>query len=159
MLTRRTFLGTAGAALLAPQLHAAEPAKKKLAVVTNVWTNGSHAWHMAERFPHGYSVGSKWHQPPFEVVSAYVDQKPDNDLSAGRAKEFGFKIYPTVAEALRAGGDKLAADAVLVIGEHGKYPRNEFNQIEYPRYDYFKKIVEVYEIGVTQFVQEHSNRG
>lgn len=145
MLTRRTFLATAGATVLAPHVHAAEPVKKKLAVVTNVWTSGSHAWHMAERFLHGYPVGNKWHHPPFEVVSAYVDQKPENDLSAGRAKEFGFKIYPTVAEALRAAGGKLAVDGVLVIGEHGKYPRNEFNQIEYPRHDYFKQIVAVYE--------------
>jgi hypothetical protein len=144
MLTRRTFLGTAGAAILAPYIHAAEPAKKKLAVVTNIWTSGSHAWHMAERFLHGYPIEGKWHHPPIEVVSAYVDQIPENDLSRARAKEFGFKIYPSVAEALRNGGDKLAVDAVLVIGEHGKYPRNEFNQIEYPRYDYFKKIVEVY---------------
>jgi hypothetical protein len=118
--------------------------KKKLAVVTNVWTDRSHAWHMAERFLHGYPVGGKWHMPPFEVVSAYVDQKPENDLSAGRAKEFGFKVYPTVAEALRCGGEKIAVDAVLQIGEHGKYPRNEFNQIQYPRYDYFKKVVEVF---------------
>ena len=134
MLTRRTFLGTAGAALLAPHLHAAEPAKKKLAVVTNVWTDRSHAWHMAERFLHGYPIEGKWHKPPIEVVSAYVDQTPDNDLSRGRAKEFGFKIYPTIAEALRCGGDKIAVDAVLQIGEHGKYPRNEFNQIQYPRW-------------------------
>lgn len=145
MLTRRTFLGTAGAALLAPHARAAEPAKKKLAVVTNVWTYRSHAWHMAERFLHGYPVKGKWHQPPVEVVSAYVDQTPDGDLSRGRAKEFGFKIYPSVAEALRCGGDKLAVDAVLVIGEHGKYPKNELGQIQYPRYDYFKKVVEVYE--------------
>ena len=144
MLTRRTFLGTAGAALLAPHLHAAGPAKKKLAVVTNVWTDRSHAWHMAERFLHGYPVEGKWHTPPFEVVSAYVDQTPEGDLSRGRAKEFGFTIYPTIAEALRCGGDRLAVDAVLQIGEHGKYPRNEFNQIQYPRYEYFKKIVEVY---------------
>ena len=145
MLTRRTFLGTASAALLAPHLHAAEPAKKKLAVVTNVWTDRSHAWHMAERFLHGYPVEGKWHKPPIEVVSAYVDQKPENDLSAGRAKEFGFKVYPTIAAALRCGGNKLAVDAVLLIGEHGKYPRNEFNQIQYPRYEFFKKITEVYE--------------
>jgi hypothetical protein len=144
MLTRRTFLGTASAAILAPYIQAAEPVKKKLAVITNVWTSGSHAWHMAERFLHGYPIDGKWHLPPIEVVSAYVDQTPGNDLSRARAKEFGFKIYPSVAEALRCGGDKIAVDAVLVIGEHGKYPRNEFNQIEYPRYDYFKKIVEVY---------------
>jgi hypothetical protein len=145
MLTRRTFLGTASAALLAPHLYAAEPAKKKLAVVTNVWNYHSHAWHMAERFLHGYPIEGKWHYPPIEVVSAYVDQFPENDLSRSRAKEFGFKIYPSVAEALRCGGDKLAVDAVLVIGEHGKYPRNELNQVQYPRYEYFKKIVEVYE--------------
>src|SRR5438045_6940099 len=117
MITRRTFLGTAGAALLAPHLHAAQPAKKKLAVVTNVWTYKSHAWHMAERFLHGYPLNGEWHRPPLEVVSAYVDQTPDGDLSRDRAKEFGFKIYPTVAEALRCGGNKLAVDAVLVIGE------------------------------------------
>src|SRR5690349_10126274 len=106
MITRRTFLGTAAAAVAgpsaAPVITAAEPvAKKKLAVVTNVWTYHSHAWHMAERFLHGYPVEGKWHRPPFEVVSAYVDQTPDGDLSRDRAKEFGFKLFPTVAEALR----------------------------------------------------------
>ncbi len=145
MLTRRSFLGTVGAALLAPHIHAAEPAKKKLAVVTNIWNYRSHAWHMAERFLHGYPIRGKWHHPPIEVVSAYVDQVEKDDLSHDRAKEFGFKIYPSVEEALRCGGDKLAVDAVLVIGEHGKYPKNELGQIQYPRYDYFKKIVAVYE--------------
>ena len=144
MFTRRTFLGTAGAALLTPKLYAAEPARKRLAVVTNVWTDRSHAWHMAERFLHGYPVEGKWHKPSIEVVSAYVDQKPDNDLSAGRAKEFGFKVYPSIEEALRCGGKKLAVDAVLLIGEHGKYPRNEFNQILYPRYEFFKRITNVF---------------
>ena len=35
---------------------------------------------------------------------------------------FGFKVYPTIAEALRCGGHKLAVDAVLIIGEHGRLP-------------------------------------
>ena len=55
-----------------------------------------------ERFLHGYPIGGKWHRPPFEVVAAYVDQKPEGDLSRGRSEEFGFKIFPTVAEALRS---------------------------------------------------------
>src|SRR5438067_10424155 len=97
MISRRTFLGAA--------------------VVTTVWTYRSHAWHMAERFLHGYPAGGAWHRPPLEVVSAYVDQKPEGDLSRDRAKEFGFTIHPTIAEALRSGGDRLAVDAVLVIGE------------------------------------------
>src|SRR5262249_4754218 len=146
MISRRTFLSVAGAAVLSGAGTRGQlPAnRKKLAVVTTVWTYRSHAWHMAERFLHGYPVGGKWHHPPFEVVSAFVDQTPEGDLSAGRAKEFGFKIYPTIAEALRCGGKPLAVDAVLVIGEHGNYPRNEFGQIQYPRYEFFKQIVEVY---------------
>lgn len=144
MITRRTFLGSAAATLALPSLRAAEPARKRIAVVTNVWTYRSHAWHMAERFLHGYPIKGKWRQPPFEVVSAYVDQKPEGDLSAARAKEFGFKIYPTVEEALRRGGEQLAVDAVLVIGEHGNYPKTEYGQIQYPRYQYFKKIADLY---------------
>ena len=80
-----------------------------------------------------------------KVVSLYVDQKPDGDQSAARAKEFGFQVYPTIAEALRCGGDKLAVDAVLVIGEHGDYPRNEKGQVLYPRYEFFKQCVDVFE--------------
>ncbi len=36
-----------------------------------------------------------------KVVSLYVDQKPEGDQSEERAKEFGFQVYPTIAEALR----------------------------------------------------------
>ena len=99
---------------------------------------------MAERFLHGYPREGKWHQPPLEVVSAYVDQRPEGDLSGKRAEEFGFKIYPTVAEALRCGGDKLAVDAVLLIGEHGDYPVNEIGQKQYPRYELFSQIAKVF---------------
>jgi hypothetical protein len=100
---------------------------------------------MAERFLVGYPIAGRWHKPPFEVVSAYIDQVPDGDLSRKRAEEFGFTISPSVAAALRRDGDKLAVDAVLVIGEHGRYPKNEFGQIQYPRYQYFKQIVQVFE--------------
>lgn len=143
MLTRRTFLGTLAAGIAAPAF--AEPlARKKLAVVTTEWRERSHAWHMAERFLGGYPIKGKWHRPPIDVVSAYVDQFPKNDLSRARAKESGFTIYKSVAEALRNGTDKLAVDAVLIIGEHGNYPDNEFGQKKYPRYEFFKQVVEVF---------------
>ena len=54
-------------------------------------------------------------------------------------------MYPTVAETLRCGGDKLAVDGILLIGEHGDYPTNELGQILYPRYELFKECVEVFE--------------
>jgi hypothetical protein len=115
-----------------------------MAVITTEWRERSHAWHMAERFLHGYPVAGRWHRPPFEVVSAYVDQTPANDLSRARAQEFNFRIYPTIAEALRCGTNRLAVDAVLIIGEHGSYPTNRLGQKQYPRYEFFQQVVEVF---------------
>ena len=73
-----------------------------------------------------------------------MDQFPENDLSRARSQEFGFPLYPTIAETLRCGGDKLDVDGVLLIGEHGKYPVNELGQTLYPRYEFFREIVEVF---------------
>ncbi|MSR60280.1 MAG: hypothetical protein EXS05_22010 [Planctomycetaceae bacterium] len=148
MITRRTFLGAVGAGLAGSSLLTAAESKpgpkKRLAIITTEWRYGTHAWHMGERFLVGYPLEGQWHRPPFDVVAAYVDQSPEGDLSRQRAAEFGFPIYPSVAQALRCGGDKLAVDAVLIIGEHGTYPKNELGQTPYPRYEFFKQTTDVF---------------
>ena len=118
---------------------------KRVAIVATIWKYLSHAQHMGDRFLIGYPRDGEWHKPDVEVVSLYVDQKPAGDQSEARAKEFGFKVYPTIAEALRCGGDKLAVDAVVIIAEHGDYPSNEKGQKLYPRYEFFKQCVDVFE--------------
>src|SRR5262245_3769908 len=143
MLSRRTFLGTAAATALASTGRADDTPRKKLAVITTEWRYHSHAWHMAERFLTGYPINGQWHRPPIDVVSAYVDQFPKNDLSRDREREFGFKIYPSIDEALRCGTDKLPVDAVPIIGEHSKYTLNDLGQTQYPRYEFFKQTVDV----------------
>ncbi len=118
---------------------------KGVAVITTIYRYLSHAQHMADRFLVGYPSNGRWHRPRMKVASLYVDQKPDGDLSETRAREYGFRVYPTIAEALRCGGDKLAVGAVLIIGEHGDYPRNEKGQVLYPRYEFFRECVKVFE--------------
>ena len=142
MLTRRTFLQTT-AATVAAAAPAAQP--KRIAIVATIYRYLSHAQHMGDRFLVGYPYAGAWHKPDMKVVSLYVDQKPEGDQSAERAKEFGFQVYPTIAEALRCGGKELAVDAVLIIGEHGNYPRNDKGQILYPRYEFFEQCVKVFE--------------
>jgi len=117
---------------------------KRVAIVTTIYRYLSHAQHMGDRFLIGYPLHGKWHKGDMQVVSLYVDQKPEGDQSQERAKEFGFKVYPTIAETLRCGGDKLAVDAVLIIGEHGDYPKNDLGQVLYPRYEFFKECVDVF---------------
>jgi hypothetical protein len=124
---------------------AASGARTRLAIVTTVWRYLSHAQHMGDRFLVGYPFEGKWHRPEIDVVALYVDQRPEGDQSAERARSFGFKVYPTIAEALRCGSAKLAVDAVLIIGEHGDYPTNEKGQILYPRHDFFKQVADVFE--------------
>ena len=150
MIGRRTFLeavgaGLASGAVVRGEQKSAHRKTKRLAIVATEWRYRSHTWHMGERFLVGYPIEGRWHHPPLTVVSAYVDQHPENDLSRRRAKEFGFKLYPDIARTLRQGGDKLAVDAVLVIGEHGDYPRNKIGQKLYPRYEFFKQIVKVFQ--------------
>ncbi|MGO9256412.1 MAG: hypothetical protein ACLQU1_08945 [Bryobacteraceae bacterium] len=139
-ITRRTFLATAAAV---PALAQAQP--KRIAIIATIFRLQSHAQHIGDRFIVGYPFEGEWHKPNTQVVSLYVDQKPADDLSGARAKEFGFKVYPTVAEAVCCGGSKLAVDAVLIIGEHGEYPRNEKGQILYPRYEFFEQVAKVFE--------------
>lgn len=149
-MNRRHFLhrlGAAGLAVGVAPLSGATASNepRRVAIVTTVWTYLSHAQHMGDRFLVGYPRHGSWHQPPLKVVSLYVDQRPAGDLSAQRAREHGFSIYPTIAEALRCGGSRLAVDAVVIIGEHGDYPRNAKGQILYPRYEFFQEAVRVFE--------------
>jgi hypothetical protein len=94
-----------------------------------------------------------------DLVSLWVDQAKQNDLSRARAKEFpSMKLYPTIAEALTLGTGKLAVDGVLLIAEHGDYPDNEKGQKLYPRYEFFREIVKVFEDsgrGVPLFNDKH----
>ena len=120
-------------------------APKRVAVIASIYRLRSHAQHFCDRLLVGYPHGGRWHRPNFEIASLYVDQRPSNDQSIDRAREFGFEVYPTIAEALRCGGDQLAVDAVMIVCEHGEYPRNEKGQILYPRYEFFKECVKVFE--------------
>jgi hypothetical protein len=80
-----------------------------------------------------------------DVASVYIDQFPEGDLARGRAKRHELQLFPTIADALTLGSDRLAVDGVVIIGEHGDYPKNEKGQTLYPRYEWFKKVVEVFE--------------
>lgn len=118
---------------------------KRVAILASIYRYLSHAQHMGDRFLIGYPLHGTWHKGDIEIVSLYVDQKPAGDQSQERAKEFGFQVYPTIAEALRCGGTQLAVDAVVIICEHGDYPKNDLGQVLYPRYEFFRECVAVFE--------------
>ena len=154
--SRRKFLASAAALTLAGGIgRAGDPdappaanrgytppaveGRKPIAVVTTVYRPLSHSYHIAGRFLYGYTLAGKPHVPKFHVASMYVDQTPDNDLSRDAARDFGVRVMRDVADALLVGG-KLAVEGVLLIGEHGNYPRNDKGQILYPRLELMEQI-------------------
>ncbi|MFM1803096.1 MAG: hypothetical protein RJA81_2448 [Planctomycetota bacterium] len=123
----------------------AEQPRKKVAFLGTEIRLHSHAQHFLDRMTLGYSWESGWQMPQVEVASLFVDQAPDGDLTPDRVARHKLRQYPTIAEALTQGGSKLAVDGVVLIAEHGKYQRNEKGQTLYPRYEFFKEVVKVFE--------------
>jgi hypothetical protein len=119
---------------------------RKLAAVTTTYYQYSHADDIITRFFEGYTLVGKHHQPPCQVLGMYADQLGVGGPDLGRdlAKKHGCTIYPTIAEALTLGGDRLAVDGVLHIVEQGEYPFNEKGQRLYPRKHFFDQIVDVF---------------
>jgi len=139
MVTRRQLL-------LSPALlHAQLDSRPHVACVLNAYFPNSHADVFMGRLLECYRLNGRTNRPRVKVVSMYVDQFPVNDMAREQAEEYGVRIYPTIAEALRCGGNKIAVDGVAVIGEHGSYPRTPRGNFMYPRYRHFQQITRVME--------------
>ena len=118
-ISRRSLLLGMAAAPIALRVQR-RPARPKLAAICTTYFKYSHAQHIVDRFLEGYGWNGTWHHPPMDLVSIYIDQIRDDDVSKSRLEQFPtMKQYPTIAEALTLGGSKLAVDGVVLVGEHG----------------------------------------
>jgi len=131
----------------------------RVAAVFDVMTHRSHANVILENFLEPYYFDGTLVDPrdDFQIVSLCADHPEGHeesadpvrrkDMSKGVAREYGIRLYDTIAAALCAGGDQLAVDAVLSIGEGGggdKYGYTELGQPKYPRKRFFDEIVAVF---------------
>ncbi len=119
--------------------------RPQIAVLANTYKFHLHTQHIIDRILDGYGFGGVYRHSPLEVVSIFVEQRGEGDLVPERAKRHpGMKVCSSVADALTRGTGKLAVDGIVYIGEQGNYPRNKKGQTEYPRYQFFQKVVEVF---------------
>jgi hypothetical protein len=125
-------------------LPAPQGPRKRIAAVTTAYYKYSHADDIITKFIEGYSIVGRTHQPHCTVVSLYIEQFPETDIGRGMAARYRIPLCDTPAQALTLGGDRLAVDGVLLIGEHGDYPTNDKGQTLYPRHRLFQSLVEVF---------------
>ena len=126
----------------APQLANNQP--KRIAAILTEYRPGSHADVIIGKYLEGFNQDQMAPYPESKIVSMFTEQIPENDMSRPLAKKYNIPIFRTVADALTMGGDSLAVDAVLLIGEHGEYRMNDKEQKQYPRFEMFLKITDVF---------------
>lgn len=116
----------------------------RVAAVVTVYRPNSHAEMLVGRIVKGELLDNNSPTPKLNLVSIYVDQHPERDLSNELTK-FGVRLSPTIADALTLGTGKLAVDAVMLVAEHGQYPESESGQTVYPKRRFFDEILTVCE--------------
>jgi hypothetical protein len=119
--------------------------RKKVALLGSVVFTHSHTQHFLDRLAMGYSWKGCWQEPRVDLASVWIDQYPDNDIGKERLARYGFEASASIEDALTVGTGKLAVDGVVIICEHGDYPDNAMGQRLYPRYEWFKEVVRVFE--------------
>ena len=117
--------------------------KPKIAAIVTEYRVPAHADVIVGKFIKGFTTDDGLVDPSVDIVSLYLDQIPENDIGVQVSQEYGIPIYSSIAGALCLGGDKLAVDGVLSIGEHGEYAHNEKEQHMYPRRFFFEQIAGV----------------
>jgi len=148
-ISRRDLL-TSGSALalgaVARRTLAAAPAERpQVAAIFTELRHRSHAYNILMNLMGHCLFRGRRVDPGLDVVSLYADQFPADDMAREVSRRLDVPLFGRIEQALCLGGQELAVDAVLLIGEHGDYPTNELGQKLYPRKAFFDQIVAVME--------------
>src|SRR4051812_38197558 len=86
-ISRRSLLLSMAAAPIVLRAQR-PPARPKLAAVCTTYFKFSHAQHIVDRFLEGYGWNGTHHHPPMDLVSIYIDQIREDDVSKSRLEQF-----------------------------------------------------------------------
>ena len=142
--------------------QAAQPARlppaKTVAAIVTVYRHNSHAELIVSRLLEGDTLDGKGKDSRLKLVSLYTDQRPTNDISRGLAASHGFRIGGTIEDALTLGTGRLSVDGVLLIAEHGDYPKSPTGNTQYPKRRFWEETLKVFRASgraVPVFIDKH----
>ena len=146
--------------------------RPRIAAIVTAYFPQSHADVVVTKLIKGYTTDEGHVAPSVDVVSLYMDQtvlpafdgleqpgalstsggRNPADIGLSIAAEHGIPVYSTIRRALYEGdhhylpGGKpsLDIDGVLLIGEHGDYPKDELGRTLYPQRYFFEQIAGVF---------------
>jgi len=117
--------------------------KKRIAAIITEYWDISHADVIITKMLEGFAMDGHQYTSTLDIVSMYVDKFPDNDIGRSLAAKHHIPLYGTIEDALKCGGKLFDLDGIIIIGEHGDYPKNELDKILYPRRAFFEACLTV----------------
>lgn len=137
---------------------AADPPKLKIAGLTTEYRQNSHADVIMSRLFLTDTLDGQGRLPGLQLMSVFTDQVPSNDTSRQHATKFGFRIASDARDALTLGTGKLAVDGILLVAEHGQYPRSEVGATVFPKRRLFAEVATEFRANgrsVPVFIDKH----
>jgi hypothetical protein len=117
----------------------------KVSGVTTTYYHNAHADVILGRLLETDALNGTGQRASLQLASLYTDQVPKNDTSRALAAKFGVPIRTTVGEAVSIGRDNKSGtdigDGVLLVAEHGNYPKSDTGQTVFPKRRLFGEIV------------------
>ena len=148
--------------LVFTQARAAETtnsaAVKTIAAIVTVYNHNSHADLIVSRLLQTDTLDGKGNESPLKLASLYTDQKPEKDISRLLAASHRFRVSETIEDALTLGTGRLAVDGVLLIAEHGEYPKSIIGNTKYPKRRFWEETLKVFRAShrvVPVFLDKH----
>ncbi|MFM7214999.1 MAG: hypothetical protein ACKO3H_08995, partial [Verrucomicrobiota bacterium] len=146
--------------LVGPAIHADSSSRtpRTVAVLTTEYRHNSHADVIASRLVLTDRLDGTGTESPLKMVSVYTDQRPPNDISRLLAASHRFRIATNITDALTLGTGALAVDGVLLIAEHGNYPKSPTGNTQYPKRRFWDETLSVFRKSgrvVPVFVDKH----
>ena len=163
MTQRKLFSFTLVALAVFARASAAEPTKappaKNVAAIVTVYYHNSHADLIVSRLLQTDTLDGKGKESPLKLASLYTDQrKPEKDISRLLAASHRFRVSESIEDALTLGTGRLAVDGVLLIAEHGDYPKTPVGNTRYPKRRFWEETLKVFRASgrvVPVFIDKH----
>jgi hypothetical protein len=138
--------------------HTKSPSARKIAAIVTVYHHNSHADLIVSRLLQTDTLDGKGKDSPLKLMSLYADQKPEKDISRLLAASHRFRVSETIEDALTLGTGRLAVDGVLLIAEHGEYPKSPVGNTQYPKRRFWEETLKVFRASgrvVPVFIDKH----
>ena len=150
--TRREMLGITGVAGFAALTDIAAgtvpqtAARPRVACLVSYWgAPSSHADWIINKLIDGYWWQGAHTPSRIDIASIYLHQHDTSILGQKVAQAKGIPVFKTVAEALTLGGEELAVDGVVIVGEHGNFPTDLKGRWLLPRWWMYNQMIRIFE--------------